>query len=161
MSCKRILAITNVVDRPEFLISIIGNASVHPPARIPLVLDIGDDKITMFTRDTGVNGKCSTITRSSHINVEQQDIVAAVQHVLPQSIVPLLNTRAIQLPHTMSIVSRKKNNKQCRFAHECTFVDHPSNNYCYYVDPGVDDNHSVITHSRHIKAGQEGVATPV
>ncbi|GJV84391.1 hypothetical protein Tco_1524289 [Tanacetum coccineum] len=185
MSCKRILAITNVVDRPEFLISIIGNPSVHPPARIPLVLDIGDDKITMFTReytllslnfvhshvlttancsyyaDTCVNGKCSMITRSSHINVEQQDIVAAVQQVLPQSIVALLNTRAIQLPHTMSTVSRKKNNKRCRFAHECTFVDHPSNNYCYYVDPGVDDNHFVITHSRHIKAGQEGVATPV
>ncbi|GKG21538.1 hypothetical protein Tco_0384133, partial [Tanacetum coccineum] len=80
MSCKRILAITNVVDRPEFLISIIGNPSVHPPARIPHVPDIGDDGIIVFTR---VNAKRSAITHSRHSNVEQKDIVAAVQQVSP------------------------------------------------------------------------------
>ncbi|GJR44138.1 putative clathrin assembly protein [Tanacetum coccineum] len=42
-----------------------------------------------------------------------------------------------------------------------TSVDHPSNNYSYYADTSVDDNHSVITHSRHVNARQEGVATDV
>ncbi|GJY87284.1 actin-depolymerizing factor 7-like protein [Tanacetum coccineum] len=57
--------------------------------------------------------------------------------------------------------SRKTNNKGCCVAHECTSVDHPSNNYSYYADIGVDDNHSAITHSIRMNAGQEGVATAV
>ncbi|GJV02739.1 hypothetical protein Tco_1336308 [Tanacetum coccineum] len=57
--------------------------------------------------------------------------------------------------------SRKTNNKGCCVAHECTSVDHPSNNYSYYADIGVDDNHSAITHSIRMNAGQEGVAMAV
>ncbi|GJT72920.1 hypothetical protein Tco_1032206, partial [Tanacetum coccineum] len=160
MSCKRILAITNAIDRPKFLISMIEYACVHPPAHRPHNPDIGDDETTVcshvlttascnYCADTGVNER-SAIMHSRHSNVEHQDIVATVQQVSPQSIVALPDNRHILLPHTTPIASRKTNNKGCCVAHECASVD-----------IGVDDNHSVITYSRRVNAGQEGVATTV
>ncbi|GJU53729.1 hypothetical protein Tco_1227443, partial [Tanacetum coccineum] len=100
-----------------------------------------------------VNAKRSAITHSRHSNVEQKDIVAAVQQVSPF---------AKHLRHTIATHNAYVFLVSLTFGFVCcTSVDHPSNNYSYYADTGVDDNHSVITHSRHVNAGQEGVATDV
>ncbi|GJY92919.1 hypothetical protein Tco_0508701 [Tanacetum coccineum] len=103
--------------------------------------------------------------RTKHIEVEchyVRDQVTPSEHNTLLSNLEVLSSSHSQLKgECETTTSRKTNNKGCCVAHECTSVDHPSNNYSYYADIGVDDNHSAITHSIRMNAGQEGVAMAV
>ncbi|GJY74258.1 putative clathrin assembly protein [Tanacetum coccineum] len=94
-----------------------------------------------------------------NVNIGHRDRFIKIEQP-PSSFLQAMEEYVTEAPRASNVRVNAKRSAITHSRHS-TSVDHPSNNYSYYADTGVDDNHSVITHSRHVNAGQEGVATDV